>query len=188
MHLASNRNKRRVSAVWSRAALLPNPRSADVRRCLVACWWPRGGDRGGHRHLGEWRQQRPSQGPQRAGQERLHAVATLLKGIPQTGTTLGTQGAGDDRLLRRPRVPICRLFTLGSTAAASRSSSPTRSARGSQGLYKSFARHCTNHGQSTFNLQQVAAYPRPAEPVLGYAELFYREQQSNLGLTSTPPS
>lgn len=109
------------------------------------------------------------------------AVATLLKGIPQTGTTLGNPKAPVTiDYYADLECPICRAFTLGIDGGGLPQLVANQIRTGKVKIvYKSFCTAtCTNHGQSTFNLQQVAAYATGQQNLFwDYAELFYREQQ-----------
>ena len=108
-------------------------------------------------------------------------VATLLKGIPQTGTTLGNPKApvtidyyGD------LECPICREFTLGVAGGGFPQLVQNQVRQGKvKVVYKSFCTAtCNSHPKSTFNLQQVAAYAAgPQHLFWDYTELFYHEQQ-----------
>lgn len=115
-------------------------------------------------------------------QSNYRDVASLLKGIPQNGTTLGNPKAkvtidyyGD------LECPICRSFTLGQQGGGFPQlvSNEVRSGKVKL-VYRSFCTAtCGSHPQSTFNLQQVAAYAAGQQKQFwDYAELFYREQQS----------
>ncbi len=104
-------------------------------------------------------------------------VDTLLAGIPQSGTELGSPKApvtmtyfGD------LECPICRDFTLLG-GMSQLISNDVRQGK-VKVVYKSFCTAtCNGPGQSVFNTQQVAAYAAGMQSKFwNYAETFYREQ------------
>ena len=128
------------------------------------------------------------------------AVATLLKGIPQTGTTLGNPKAsvtidyyGD------LECPICRAFTLGLDGGGFPQLIANQIRAGKvKVVYKSFCTAtCNNHPRSTFNLQQGLADQIPnldmtkwqtdqGDPALLNQVEGDEQSASNLGLQGTP--
>lgn len=103
-------------------------------------------------------------------------VNSLLQGIPQSGTTLGSPSApvtltyyGD------LECPVCRDFTLSSFPQFVTQQVRTGKVKV---VYRSFCTAtCNGPGQSVFNTQQVAAYAAGKQNLFwDYAELFYHEQ------------
>jgi protein-disulfide isomerase len=115
-----------------------------------------------------------------AAKQTYQAVNSLLSGIPQSGTTLGSPSAkvtidyyGD------LECPICRAFTLGQDGGGFPQLVTNLVRTGKVKLvYKSFCTAtCNNHPRSVFNEQQVAAYAAGQQKLFwDYAELFYHEQ------------
>lgn len=114
-------------------------------------------------------------------QTKVYAqVNDLLKGIPQSGVTLGNPSAkvtldyyGD------LECPICQAFTLGSQGGGFPQLVQNDVRQGKvKVVYKSFCTAtCNGPGQSVFNNQQVAAYAAGEQHLFwDFAELFYREQ------------
>lgn len=106
-------------------------------------------------------------------------VASLLKGIPQSGTTLGNPNAkvtfteyGD------LECPVCKSFS--GAAEVQLIKNEVRSGKVKL-VYKSFetASHDPNAAPNAFMLQQSAAYAAGAQDrAWNYILLFYREQQT----------
>ncbi len=115
----------------------------------------------------------------KATQSAAQSVSTLLKGIPQSGTTLGNPNAkvtvteyGD------LECPICKEFSEG--AEEQLISNEVRSGKVKL-VYKSFetASRDPDAAPNAFNLQQTAAYAAGAQQkAWNFILLFYREQQT----------
>ena len=107
-------------------------------------------------------------------------VASLLKDIPQSGTTLGNPNAKMTMYYYGDlECPTCRAFTLGQYGGGLGQLIKNDVRSGKVKLvYKSFCTAtCNNHPTSVFNQQQVAAYAAGQQHQFwNYAELFYREQ------------
>lgn len=114
--------------------------------------------------------------------QNFSTVHNLLAGIPQSGTTLGNPHAkvtmeyyGD------LECPVCRAFTLGQSGGGFPPMVQHMVRPGQvKVVYRSFCTAtCNSHSQSLFNQQQVAAYAAGKQNLFwDYADLFYREQQS----------
>ena len=110
------------------------------------------------------------------------SVNTLLKGIPQSGTTLGYPDAKVTMMYFGDlECPICQEFTLGIFPQFVQDQVRTHNAKV---VYRSMctATCGTNFSQSTnttiFNRQQVAAYAAGMQGKFWqYTELFYHQQQ-----------
>ena len=106
-------------------------------------------------------------------------VSQLLSGIPQNGTTLGDPKAPVTLVYYGDlECPVCRDFTLQG-GFPQLISNDVRQGK-VKVIYRSFCTAtCNNHPQSVFNQQQVAAYSAGLQKLFwNYAELFYRQQQS----------
>ena len=105
------------------------------------------------------------------------AVSTLLKGIPQSGNTLGSPTApvtltyyGD------LECPICQDFTLNG-GFGQLVQNEVRQGKVKVVYSATCTATCNSHPQSTFTLQQVAALAAGQQSKFwNYVELFYRQQ------------
>ena len=114
----------------------------------------------------------------KATKSTAQQVNSLLKGIPQSGTTLGNPHAkvtlteyGD------LECPICKAFSTGAEEQLIRNEVRTGKVKL---VYKSFetASRDPKAAPDAFNLQQTAAYAAGAQKrAWNYILLFYREQQ-----------
>lgn len=108
----------------------------------------------------------------RAGQTSA-AVTALLKGIPQSGSTLGSSAAPVTvQYFGDLECPVCQAFTLGSLAQLIADDVRTGVAKVQ---YRSL--QTATQLSSTFRRQQAAALAAGRQNHLwDYVELFYREQ------------
>jgi protein-disulfide isomerase len=120
----------------------------------------------------------PANSPQ--AKQNYASVNSLLRGIPQSGTTLGNPKAKVTMYYYGDlECPVCRAFTLGIDHGGFLQlvKNDVRSGK-VKVVYKSFCTAtCNNHPVSVFDQQQVAAYAAGQQHLFwDYADLFYREQ------------
>lgn len=126
----------------------------------------------------------------KAATQTFNQVNALFKGIPQSGTTLGNPNAKVTMYYYGDlECPVCRAFTVGDYSGGFPQLVRSDVRLGKvKVVYKSYCTAtCNNHPRSVFNEQQVAAYAAGKQHLFwDYADLFYREQESETTSYVTP--